>query len=327
MTTAIPTTEATNIAQTMRDTVEDLALPVELDSAPHFVFGEPVLYSQPASRRIEDLTKYHREAAEFMKPARRRGTAQLATLDSLITWANRFKGPNSVLFADTDPKQPKLLCIADYHLEGPASIDGDGDPTARHLSHRGAYSFPLSPEWSAWIGIKDKPLDKDEFGQFIEDNLKDILDPSPYLLTGSGEAAEWERKLYQIAATMDGRFGQVIQLVQLSKTLQIYETSNLAVTTNRNTGESAIQFQNEHKDAEGQPLRVPDLFLIAIPVFKGGAIYRIPVRLKYRKSGATVKFMMSPHDADRAFDDAISEAIKAAADATELPLMEGKPEA
>lgn len=328
-TSAVPVTEAApNIAQTMRETVEQLALPVKLDSGPKRAFADPVLVSQRASRRIEDLTRQHREAAEFLKPARRKGTASLTTLASLIDWANRFKGENSALFADRDPGKPSLTCIADYHLAGAATIDAEtGDPTARHLGHRGVYRFPLSPEWTAWTGIADKALEKDQFGQFLEDNLKDILDPTPFLLSGRGEAAEWERKLHQIALKMEGRFGQVLQLVQLSKSLQINETSNLAVTTNRDTGEAAIQFQNEHRDAEGRPLAVPNLFLIAIPVFKGGAAYRLPVRLKYRKHGPSVKFFLSIYDAQNAFDDAIGEAITKAQTDTALPLFEGTPEA
>lgn len=316
-----------NIAQTMRDTVAELNAPVRLNDSPSAMFADPVLYSQPHTRTLIDVTDKFRGAAEYLKPARRRGTARLATLESLIDWANRFKGEESVLYADTNATSPSITCISDYHHAGPATIDVQfGDPTARHGYHRGTYSFPVSQEWSDWSGADGVAMEKDAFGAFLEDHLKDLVDPSPYLLTGRGEPAEWERKLREIAIKMDGRFGQILQLIQLSKSLQIYESSNLAITTNRDTGEAAIQFQNEHRDAEGKPLQVPNLFLIAIPVFRGGAAYRLPVRLKYRKSGQTVKFTVAIHDASRAFEDAIGEATETARTRTGLPLFEGTPE-
>lgn len=320
-------TPAQNVVETTRGLMDQLALPVALDATPSRQFSDPVLYSVPAGRRLDDLTAIHRNAAEFLKPARRTGTAALTTLASLIDWSNRFKGPNSVLFADLDRTKPSITCIADYHLSGPATISDDGDPTARHLQHRGVYEFPVAPEWQAWTGIQNRALEKDEFGAFIEDNLKDILDPTPYLLGGKGEPEDWERRLRQIAIQLGGRFGQVLDLVQLSKSLQIHESSNLALTTNRDTGESSIQFQNEHRDAEGRPISVPTLFLIVIPVFVGGAAYRLPVRLKYRKAGASVKFFLSLYDATGAFDNAVTEATQTARAKTDLPLFEGRPEA
>ena len=48
------------------------------------------------------------------------------------------------------------------------------------------------------------------------------------------------------------------------------------------TGEITINFAEQHKDGAGAPIRIPNLFLIAVPVFEAGDAYRIPVRLRYR---------------------------------------------
>src|SRR5690606_12906176 len=114
-----------------------------IDKPEDFDFTKAHLVSMPAKRDITDLTLYHREAAQYLKPARRRGTAHFADLASLNTWANRFKGETSVLFASPDMRAPTLTCIADYHAEGPADPDNpQGDPTARHCQHRAVYDFP-----------------------------------------------------------------------------------------------------------------------------------------------------------------------------------------
>jgi uncharacterized protein DUF2303 len=113
----------------------------------------------------------------------------------------------------------------------------------------------------------------------------------------------------------------------MSKRFQVYETSDLKVATNRDTGESEIQFLNEHKDADGKPLNIPNLIIIAIPVFMGGAPYRMPVRFRYRKMGGQVKFILSVYNPDKAFEASFGEAVEAATAATKLPTFKGTPEA
>ena len=112
----------------------------------------------------------------------------------------------------------------------------------------------------------------------------------------------------------------------MSKQFQVYEKSDLTVSTNRDTGEQEIQFVNEHKAADGKPLNIPNLIIIAIPVFMGGAPYRMPVRFRYRKSGGAIRFILSVYNPEKAFEAAFKEAIITALEATELPLFMGSPE-
>lgn len=320
--------EIVNIAETMRQTVEELAPHEVVNLGNLRPFHDAHIITHAAARTVENLTDEHRNAAEYLKPARRRGTAKLATLDSLIDWANRFKGESSVLFVDPKITSPSLTCIANYHGQGPAVIDQDnGDATAQHCDHRGVYSFPMSKEWIKWAAISNTLMGKDEMGQFIEDNAKDILDPTPALLGGSPDKAElWEERMLAIAQKIQGRFGQHSKLIEMSREFLINETSNLQVTSNRDTGESTINFVNEHQAADGKPLRIPNLFLIAIPVFESGALYRLPIRFQYRKKGGAVLFMFSIYDPESAFDDALNEAVNKAAADTGMPLLSGTPE-
>lgn len=318
-----------NPAQTMRAVIENLGEHTIIDTPDMANFDEASLVAMPEKRRVEDLTAKIRQAAEYLKPARRKGTAHFSDLASLIAWANRFKGETSALFAKPDMTRPTLTCIADYHQAGPVDLDPAGDPTARHCHHRAVYDFPLSEEWNAWIGISDKPLEKDEMGEFIEANAKDVMDPTPAVLEGrEGDSNKpWENRLIQTARQIEGRYGQLTQLLQMSRQFQVYETSNLTVATNRDTGEAQIQFLNEHKGADGKPLSIPNLIIIAIPVFLGGALYRMPVRFRYRKMGGNVRFIMSVYNPEKAFEAAFKEAVEEATAATELPTFMGTPEA
>lgn len=324
-----------NTAETMRDVMEKIGGTEQIIAPDGFDLTKAHLVATPSHRTVQDLTDKHRNAAEYLKPARRKGTARLDDLHSIIEWANRFKGETSALFAKPDMTAPTLTCIADYHAEGPVDqATAAGDPTARHCHHRAIYNFPLSEEWKAWMkvscGNDGKPLllEKDDLGEFIEAQAKDIMDPTPAVLAGkeSDKNHNWENRLIQTAQQIEGRYGQLTQLLAMSKQFQVFESSDLKVSTNRDTGESEIQFLNEHKGADGKPLNIPNLIIIAIPVFMGGAPYRMPVRFRYRKMGGSVRFIMSIYNPEKAFEAAFKEALEQTTEATELPMFMGTPE-
>lgn len=318
-----------NVAETMRNTMADLGHHDQIDNPHARDLTTPHLITVPEKRRIEDLTQKHRDAAQFLKPARRRGTAHLSDLQSLILWTNRFKGPESALFALPDMAEPKLICVADYHAEGPVDVlTPTGDPTARHLAHRAVYDFPLHDDWKAWRKIDGVALTKDQMGEFIEAQAKDVMDPTPAILKGSIKDTNegWENRLIETAQKIEGRFGQLSELLAMSRQFQVHETSNLTVKTNRDTGEAEVQFLNEHKTPDGQPLRIPNLIIITVPVFRGGAPYRMAVRFRYRKQGGEVKFILSIYNPEKAFEAAFNEAVATATEQTGLPTFMGKPE-
>lgn len=288
---------------------------------------KPVIIAAPSDMKLHDLTEQHRQVVEALKPLQRTGKAVMAELPSLIAWTNRFKGSATVLFGQVQPK-PQLVSIIDYHAEGAPSVDPVmGDPTASYGRHTALYTFPVSEEWKRWNKISGDALTKDQFGEFIEENAKDMLDPTPKLLNGTTEGAEsWEVNMIEVAQQLKGRFGQYSSLLQLSRSFQVHEVGHLNVTTNRDTGETHVQFLDEHRDPDGQPLRLPNLFMIAIPVFEEGPLYRLAVRFRYRKAGADLKFFATLHNPDLALRDAAREALFEAEQTTGVPLMMGVPE-
>jgi hypothetical protein len=318
-----------NPAETMRKVMEDIGhhdpvkLPENLD------LTKAHLISMPSHRKTQDLTNEIRSAAEYLKPTRRKGTAKLDDLQSLIDWSIRFKGETSALFALPDMTAPKLTCVADYHAGG--AIDptsSTGDPTARHCHHKAVYNFPLSDEWQAWMAISGKGLEKDDMGEFIEANAKDVMDPTPAILKGKtdNKFQDWENRLITTANQIEGKFGQLHQLLQMSKQFQVHEKSNLTVSTNRDTGEAEVGFVSEHSDGSGKPLNIPNLIIITIPVFRGGAPYRMAVRFRYRKTGGNIKFVLTPYNPEKSFEAAFRLAVEEAKEKTALQLFYGSPE-
>lgn len=325
-------TQDENIAQTVADLVKDLS-PVKLidkDYVDH-PSDAPFLISVPAGRTIQDFGKQIRDARASVKPFARKGKAALSTTESLIDWANRFKGETSMLFADNKADQePWLLCIADYHAPGATLIATEGDPSARHCQHRAEYRFPLSKQWLAWKAVSGVGMSGTEMGAFLEDNILDVIDPPPQLikpaLAGS-DASKSELRLIEIAQRLQGRFGQAHQLLDMASKLTVNESNDYAMARNSTTGEMSLQIKSEMRDETGESINPPKLFLLAISVFEGGPAYRIPVRFQLRKSGSTVKFFLTLHDPREFIDHAFNEAVQEVVSKTELPILFGTPEA
>lgn len=318
-----------NTAETVRDLMQNLLGTEHIVPPSGMDLSSAHIVGVASARQIQDITRMHRDASEHLKPSRRKGTAHMEDLESLVSWANRFKGETSVLYAKPDMAAPRITCIADYHAAGaidPTNLTGD--PSARHCHHRAVYTFPMSDEWKAWTAVSGKPLEKDELGEFIEEQAKDIMDPSPAIISmKEGTKNEpWENRLIQTAAQIEGRYGQLTQLLAMSKQFQVFESSDLEVKTNRDTGEATVHFMNEHKDAAGKPINIPNLLIIAIPVFKGGALYRMPVRFRYRKSGPKISFILKIYNPEKAMQAAFDEAVATATVGTELPIFKGSPE-
>lgn len=87
-----------------------------------------------------------------------------------------------------------------------------------------------------------------------------------------------------------------------------------------------MQFSEQHQDEKGAPLKVPGAFLLGIQVFKGGALYQVPARLRYRVTNQVVSWSFALYRTDVLFQHAFTEACETAKAQTELPLFVGSPE-
>ncbi len=243
-------------------------------------------------------------------PERRKGIASFTDLSSFIDHVNRFKGEDSALFADDSRAAPKLVSVLNYHPGGLAESPSDW------ADHRGVYTFPLADEWTTWLGQSKSSLSQAAFAEFLEARLLDIADPA---LAGDSSR--------RLADTIGASFATPARLLELSRGLSVRVGSAVKNAVNLATGEAQINFATEHTDDRGQPLKVPSAFLLAIPVFRGGDLYQIAARLRYRVQGGAVSWSFELHGADRIFDHAFREACDDARARTELPLFYGQPEA
>lgn len=257
--------------------------------------------------RLESVAKFVDEYRE--RPRRRLGIANLNDLASLSAHVNRFKDIDSVIFADTDRSNPSITAVLDYHRAG-----AEGRP--RFGTHRARYQFPISDEWEAWVEASGVPKTQTDFAEFIESHIVDVVEHDP---AAGGSAQEFAQ---QAGVT----FATPAQVMELSRGLQVNVESKLATATNLQNGVKQIQFEEVHTGANGAVLKVPGAFLVGIPVFRAEARYRVCVRLRYRKQGPSLVWIMELWRHEEVFDSAIRDACDKVKAATDLPLLFGSPE-
>ena len=258
----------------------------------------------PQGIRVESVKKLFDEYRTA--PERRRGTATFEDLDSFIAHVQRFKDADSLLFARREP--PSLTSVLNYHRAKP-----DGDP--RFGDHRGLYQFPFSDEWQAWTEKNGEQMSQQDFAEFVEERIPDILDPS----TPSTMAKD-------LAEAAELTYASPSRMLALSRGITVRQGVRVKNVTSLQSGEMAVHYETQNSDETGAPLAIPNAFLVGIPVFRNGARYVIAVRLRYRVGAGSMLWFYDLYQHDKVFDDAFGGACERAETETELPLYFGSPE-
>lgn len=218
-------------------------------------------------------------------PERRRTRVVLTELSSLAEYINLYKAPETLVYIDDrDQLKPSITVVFDEHepltrtkLERAAArvagddLEDDTEARPGWREHRAGYQFPLTPEWQAWVDVSKKAQSQGEFAAFLEDHVTDVVNPAD-----PGEPAK--KMAEELGLTLAGQG----KLLALSRGLAVNVDQKVLSEQNLTSGEGKLVFEERHNDTNGAPLSVPGAFAIAVPVFRGGAHYRIPVRLKYR---------------------------------------------
>ncbi len=250
---------------------------------------------------VADLFERYRE-----HPRRKSGTAKVATLESLISLIDRHKTEHSAIFAETNWEKPSITAVFDYHEATNGGLADNG-------KHRAHYEFPLSEEWKAWVKINGKQLEQVEFAEFIEDHIAELSAPDSF------EAEDFR-----------GKFGFKVaypnELVALSRGLQVHAETRVKNNVVLQSGEGEITWDEEHRDAQGNKLTVPGMFILSIAPFFMGDPTRIPVRLRYRVSGGKVLWICQLYRPDVHITQQVMRDLERVAHETELPHFQGTPE-
>jgi hypothetical protein len=273
----------------------------------------------PAGKQLHSLKKFYDEWLE--RPERRSGTATLDSLQSFCAHLVTYAGSDTAVFVadarvdrDAGRSVPaEVRTVYDYTPQG-------GDQTAASWQEYGAsYALRWSQEWLDWTRAGESPMDMATFAQFLEERVSDV-----YL----GETAP---HILDLIGQLELTLASAGTLVKLSRNFAVNVGVAVREVRTLSSGEMSVAYEESHRDGEGQAIKVPNAFLIAIPVFEGAPAYQILVRLYYRASGGAVRWQVKMHRPDavrRAAIDQVAESVRTVIRETEMnvPVFIGRPE-
>jgi hypothetical protein len=272
------------------------------------------------------------------RPLRREGTAKLDEIESFIAHALRFKDPDSAIFVTGGSSSPSFLSVLDYHeaVNAPGVLalpPGTTEPmpparaaAPRFGKHRGTFSPKFSPEWSTWTAANGKTLTQEMFATLINANVRDVLDldeAHPDRLT---EAPAWFARRFAGGRAPAEFFASAQRLLDVAEGLTVTVSDRVSDVTRRDSGEVKISFESmQIRDVE-----VPVAFVLELPIFVGGDLFQIPVRVRFnvRTEGDTkrAQWRIEMFGAERTVLACIADMRKTIADKTGLPIFAGTPE-
>lgn len=210
----------------------------------------------------------HNAFPELLPAPQRIARAVVAhEVGGLISYVNRFKSSKTALYCKSD-KEPHLLARLDDHQPG--------DPS--HVEHTAIFHCPVTEEWARWMGANSRKFNQQEFAVFIEDNLRDVVEP-----TG---------------------------IDFLSAITNFSDVRKVEFRSATRLADGKVNFQYSDKEAMVEVV-FPTKIVVAVPVFMGvPERYSMDARVKYRLNGSDLQmwFELDRPDLRRraAYDDLIA---------------------
>lgn len=191
-------------------------------------------------------------------PRRKRGLAEFYEPASFIAYVNDHKHATATLITGTSNETTASFSAhLDYHERG-AGKAGFGD-------HWASLDLRVTPEWKRWIGKNEQFMPQEEFAEFIDANLLDIVEP---------DAAS----ILEVAQGLQGK-------------------KSVSFKSGRRLDNGSIQFElveeitvNGTTSRRDDTFQVPSKFKLQLVPFIGANGIQIEARLRYRLVGGAVVF-------------------------------------
>lgn len=212
-------------------------------------------------------------------PFRKKGTVKLSDADSFISYWAHQKEDNSRIYGSMEPAQ-FLAVFNDYGNTAAQWVDWK--------DFRALYKLSYSREWDTWVKRNRQDFNGNEaFALWLEDNAIDIVSPDP------------------------------AQMMDIALNMRVNQSQGFSNATRLQDGTVQLSYSNvvdanAGKATTGGTLKIPETFMIEIPVFEGldSAKYQVEARFRYRlHSGAlTIRYeLVRPHKViELAFKDLVA---------------------
>lgn len=140
----------------------------------------------PKDFQHQEITLPH--SLEVKMPKAIEQSVTLQNADALKQYLNRFKGSNSIMFADI--ASSRIVGALDYH----------GPSQGALVKHKATLDLPYSEEWKIWSAVDNKLMPQLEFARFIEENAPDVKSPDAATLLEAARDLQARRNVNFIQA-------------------------------------------------------------------------------------------------------------------------------
>lgn len=234
----------------------------------------------PENYNVIDVSDPHR-IPEHVK-------AQLTVDDlaSMTNYVNRFRSDNSLIFADYD--DGKITAVLDWHRQSDDNAPANRD----HASHRVTLKLRDSEEFSRWEKMEGEAHSQEEFAQFIEENISDVIDPDQGTL------------------------------LEICKDLEVSQGSSFKSGTRLENGDRSFTYQSETQ-VKGE-ISVPTQIKLLIPLYFGEEPVEVMAKFRFRASQSGLFFTFVWHRVEYQRQAIFQQMAHKATEDTGLPSFLGR---
>lgn len=112
---------------------------------------------------------------------------------SFIEYVNRFKNADSVVFVEKKTVDHNGDLAGSYRMTAALDFHSSALGGQKWLDHTATLDFLPCIEWVRWTGIDRVEQSQDDFMEFLEDNLRDIIEPDALTVLDLVQGFEAER--------------------------------------------------------------------------------------------------------------------------------------
>lgn len=231
--------------------------------------------------RTVDLTGAHHTG----RLERKTGTTTVRDAASFLTYYGKHHDDATEVYSDVEA------------LSVTAVLDAHAADAPRFGDHRLVLSLRRTKAWQQWLTLDGHLVSQDEFANFLEDHLPELVDPD--------------------AATM----------LEIAQSIKATTKAEFQSGTRLQSGERKFVFTEDTKATAGAKgdLTIPEVFEIAVAPFEGAAAYKMRARFRYRidRGHLTLGFKLEqPEERAKA---AFADVLTAIAEGIDTPILNGTP--
>jgi uncharacterized protein YfdQ (DUF2303 family) len=217
--------------------------------------------------------------------ARKTGRTVVRDAASFLTYWAKHHDDASEVYSDVE--QLTVTAVLDAHS---ADEPGFGD-------HRLHLQLRRTKAWEAWLALDGKLVTQEQFANFLEDHLPELVDPD--------------------AATM----------LEIAQSIKATTKAEFQSGTRLQSGERKFIFTEETKTSAGSKgdLTIPEVFEIAVAPFEGAAAYKMRARFKYRLGSGQLALGFKLEQPEERAKAAFADVLAAIAEGIDTPILNGTP--